>query len=198
MMLFVVCCLIQILRLLCFLYGILLPLPIHQCCQTTFTWRHEMLQSKEPTPQTITQSYIREHCVSAGGYRMCNRGVAPVGDVSVLTPTLFPVRGFNTRTFFRFSAVLHKRLTAVALRFSGRSVSASSPLPSPPSQTWHRLWVWPADDWLFCLKSRLSSCVIYRSARAEEAGTYGYGYQCWEGYFGNVIGYRLQVTIFKM
>ncbi len=59
------------------------------------------------------------------------RGVAPVGDVGVLTPTLFPVRGFNTRTF---SAVLHKRLTAVALRFSGRSVSAlaaaaSSPLP---------------------------------------------------------------------
>ncbi len=22
--------------------------------------------------------------------------------------------------------------------------------------------------------------------------------QCWEGYFGNVIGYRLQVTLFKM
>ncbi len=60
---------------------------------------------------------------------MGGRGVAPVGDVGVLTPTLFPVRGFNTRTFF-----LHKRLTAVALRFSGRSVSAlaaaaSSPLP---------------------------------------------------------------------
>ncbi len=52
---------------------------------------------------------------------------------------------FNTHTFpgervqhphffYSFSAVLHKRLTAVALRFSGRSVSAlaaaaSSPLP---------------------------------------------------------------------
>ncbi len=22
--------------------------------------------------------------------------------------------------------------------------------------------------------------------------------QCWEGYFGNVIGYRLQVTLLKM
>ncbi len=22
--------------------------------------------------------------------------------------------------------------------------------------------------------------------------------QCWEGYFGNVIGYRLQVTLFKI
>lgn len=25
-----------------------------------------------------------------------------------------------------------------------------------------------------------------------------YNCQCWEGYFGNLIGYRLQVTVFKM
>ncbi len=25
-----------------------------------------------------------------------------------------------------------------------------------------------------------------------------YSIQCWEGYFGNVIGYRLQVTLLKM
>ncbi len=64
-----------------------------------------------------------------------DRGVAPVGDVGVLTPTLFPARGFNTRTFSAvFPQFCTNALTAVALRFSGRSVSAlaaaaSSPLP---------------------------------------------------------------------
>ena len=28
-------------------------------------------------------------------------------------------------------------------------------------QTWHWLRVWPVDDWLFCLKSRLSCCVRF-------------------------------------
>ncbi len=82
------------------------------------------------------------------------RGVAPVGE----TPTLFPVRGFNTHTF---SAVFLQFCTNAlqhALRFSGRSVSALAAAAS--SQTWHRLWVWPADDWLFCLKSRLSLWFI--------------------------------------
>ncbi len=90
-------------------------------------------------------------------FAQSSRGVAPVGDVGVT----FPGERVQHPHFF-----LHKRLTAVALHFSGRSVSAlaaaaSSPLPSPPSQTWHRLWVWPADDWLFCLKSRLSWCVRF-------------------------------------
>ncbi len=36
-----------------------------------------------------------------------------------------------------------------------------------------------------------------RGLRPEMCGEIQY-YQCWEGYFGNVIGYRLQVTLFKM
>ncbi len=44
------------------------------------------------------------------------RGVAPVGDVGVLTPTLFPVRRFNTRTFF--FAVLLKRITVSLVQSS--------------------------------------------------------------------------------
>ncbi len=59
----------------------------------------------------------------------------PVGDVGVLTPTLFPVRGFNTRTFSAvFPQFCTNALQQSLLRFSGRSVStlaaaASSPLP---------------------------------------------------------------------
>ncbi len=83
---------------------------------------------------------------------------------------------FNTHTFrdervqhphffCSFSAVSHKRLTAVAPRFLWPpcvwECARCSCLLSPPSQTWHRLWVWPADDWLFCLKSRLSWCVRF-------------------------------------
>ncbi len=48
------------------------------------------------------------------------------------TPTLFPVRGFNTRTFLQF----FRSFAQTLLRFSGHSVSgnalaaaASSPLP---------------------------------------------------------------------
>ncbi len=87
------------------------------------------------------------------------RGVAPMGDVGVLTPTLFPVRGFNTRTFFCTNA-LQQSLSVSLAALCLRSLRLP-PLPSPPSQTWHRLWVWPADDWLFCLKSRLSWCVRF-------------------------------------
>ncbi len=87
------------------------------------------------------------------------RGVAPVGDVGVLTPTLFPVRGFNTHTFFCTNA-LQQSLSVSLAALCLRSLRLP-PLPSPPSQTWHRLWVWPADDWLFCLKSRLSWCVRF-------------------------------------
>ncbi len=83
---------------------------------------------------------------------------------------------FNTHTFpdervqhphffCSFYAVLHKRLTAVAPRFLWPlcvwECARCGCLLSPPSQTWHRLWVWPADDWLFCLKSRLSWYVRF-------------------------------------
>ncbi len=65
------------------------------------------------------------------------RGVAPVGDVGVLTPTLFPVRGFNTRTFSAvFPQFCTNALQQSLLRFSGRSVCARCGcLLSPPSQT---------------------------------------------------------------
>ena len=64
------------------------------------------------------------------------RGVAPVGDVGVLTPTLFPVRGFNTRTFSAvFPQFCTNALLQSFLRFSGRSVCQRSlrlpPLPLP-------------------------------------------------------------------
>ncbi len=94
------------------------------------------------------------------------RGVAPVGDVGVLTPTLFTMRGFNTHTF---SAVfpqfctnaLQQSLLGFLWPLCVWECARCSCLLSPPSQTWHRLWVWPADDWLFCLKSRLSWCVRF-------------------------------------
>ncbi len=65
------------------------------------------------------------------------RGVAPVGDVGVLTPTLFPMRGFNTHTFSAvFTQFCTNALQQSLLGFSGRSVSGSalavaaySPLP---------------------------------------------------------------------
>ena len=68
------------------------------------------------------------------------------------------MRLFTTHTF---SAVLHKRLTTVAHFLCLLSLQLP-PLLLPLLlllQTWHRLWVWPADDWLFCLKSRLSFSV---------------------------------------
>ncbi len=79
---------------------------------------------------------IRIKQINKVNVTMC-RGVAPVGDVGVLTPTLFPVRGFNTRTFSAvFPQFCTNALQQSLLHFSGRSVSgialaatASSSLP---------------------------------------------------------------------
>ena len=77
------------------------------------------------------------------------------------------MRRFNTHTF---SAVFPQ---VVQTSHYSRWVSLAAlcprslrlpPLPLPlllQLQTWHQLWVWPADDWLFCLKSRLSFCVRF-------------------------------------
>ncbi len=72
---------------------------------------------------------------------------------------------------------MHKRLTAVALRFSGRSVSALAAAASSPLPLKHDTGF--ECDRLMIGCSALSPAslgVIYRSARAEEAGNYGYGY----------------------
>ncbi len=53
----------------------------------------------------VCASVYRCICMEVYMYvRVCigvsaRRGVAPVGDVGVLTPTLFAMRGFNTHTF---------------------------------------------------------------------------------------------------
>ena len=96
------------------------------------------------------------------------RGVASVMDVCVLTPTFFPVGGFNTHTFSAVFPQFRSNGSRQSHSFSGCPVSAlaaAQQLPHLPLplllllETWHRLWVWPADDWLFCLKSRLSCYV---------------------------------------
>lgn len=62
------------------------------------------------------------------------RGVATMGDVGVLTPTLFPVRGFDTRTFSAvFPQFCTNALLQSLLRFCCRSVSALAAAASSPS-----------------------------------------------------------------
>ena len=75
-------------------------------------------------------------------------------DVSTHTPFLQFFRGFAQTAHYSRSVSLATR----CLLFCGSFLF-------PPLllllQTWHLLWVWPADNWLFCLKSRLSFCVRF-------------------------------------
>ena len=124
------------------------PLPCAQMApRTGGIWHPQIYSDPDPSPQL--------------------RGVASVVDVGVLTPTFSPVRGFKTHTF---SADFCLNGSLQSLSFSGRSVSAlAAALQLPPlplsllllHQTWHRLRMWPADDWLFCLKSRLYCYVRF-------------------------------------
>ncbi len=96
----------------------------------------------------------------------CIQGRRTRGGCGCFNTHTFPDERVQHPHFFcSFYAVLHKRLTAVAPRFLWPlcvwECARCGCLLSPPSQTWHRLWVWPADDWLFCLKSRLSWYVRF-------------------------------------
>ncbi len=96
----------------------------------------------------------------------CPQGRRTRGGCGCFNTHTFPDERVQHPHFFcSFYAVLHKRLTAVAPRFLWPlcvwECARCGCLLSPPSQTWHRLWVWPADDWLFCLKSRLSWYVRF-------------------------------------
>ncbi len=62
--------------------------------------------------------------------------------------------------------------------------------------------------WLRIFSDFFFICVIWIDSHVQHFTIFKYtkklvffydGYsQCWEGYFGNVIGYRLQLILFKM
>ena len=78
------------------------------------------------TSQPVSQPVMcppRHSCIFPGCHSVQGRGVAPMGDVGVLTLTLFLVRQFNTHTL---SAVFPRFCTNGSLQsfsFSGCSVS---------------------------------------------------------------------------